>query len=490
MDEDEFKDFDSDNTSDPDGFVEDDTEDEQEPLPMTDTAAAAAAAAGRPKGGPKEEELLGEDVRRPLHCRILAECGEFPGLASRISFLYELQLIPFLPFVFCLAQGKPDPRLRHLSLPSTLPYEVESLAEMDRRLALILTRLTEAIGLRDWDVGFWRWQRELGRWLAMKYPMQRATRVRLVELYYELAVSPGMDARLVETFASTVLQLVEKKSLIGRSDVLLPWRPIYDILSREIFPKGRKTGLTNVSGALLSLCEGCQRFFDPRESDAMLDEVLGRMDGNDINVRTTASSFSFSLHICIRRADLSDHSSNACALLRLPSQTVIATQAFLVHFLPLTHPQRWLPMMFKLGESFASATFDDQMLDLLSRLAEIHVDPAVSDPAKLTPDYVYTADKREEEEDADADDEVEGDDVHRWRDSVALGDNGYEPDRPAAPGAMDVDGVAESGSSGWRGIGRDVGIFTEEEFKGIMTICLTSMSECLLRPSTSVRLSC
>lgn len=185
-------------------------------------------------------------------------------------------------------QGEPDSRLKHLSLPSTLPYPVESLAEMDRRLALILTRLTEAITLRDWDVGFWRWQRELNRWLAMKYPMKRDTRVNLVKLYYELAVSPGMDARLVENFASTVLQLVEKKGLIDRSDVLLPWRPIYDILSTEIFPKGRKTGLTNVSGALLSLCEGCQRFFDPRESDAMLDEVLGRMDGNDINVRLTS----------------------------------------------------------------------------------------------------------------------------------------------------------------------------------------------------------
>lgn len=64
MDEDEFKDFDSDNTSDPDGFVEDDTEDEQELNPTTMTTDAAAAAAGRLKGGPKDEELLGEDVRR------------------------------------------------------------------------------------------------------------------------------------------------------------------------------------------------------------------------------------------------------------------------------------------------------------------------------------------------------------------------------------------------------------------------------------------
>lgn len=127
-------------------------------------------------------------------------------------------------------------------------------------------------------------------------------------------------------------------------------------------------------------------------------------------------------------------------------------------------------MMFKLGESIASATFDDQMLDLLSRLAEVHVDPAISDPAKLAPDYVYTREMHDQGEEEDDDDSGGmGNDVHRWRDSVALGDNGYEPERLSAA-AMDVDG-------GWRGIARDVGIFTEEEFKGIMTICLTSMSE-------------
>lgn len=98
-----------------------------------------------------------------------------------------------------------------------------------------------------------------------------------------------MEARLVETFSSTVLALVEKKARISRADVILPWRPIYDILAREIFPKGRKTGLTNISGALLSLTEGCQRFFDPRESREMLNAALTRMDGNDINVSHPSS---------------------------------------------------------------------------------------------------------------------------------------------------------------------------------------------------------
>lgn len=58
---------------------------------------------------------------------------------------------------------------------------------MDDRLGLILVRLTEAIDAKDWDVGFWRWHRDLSRWLAMKYPMRRERRVNLLRLYFELA---------------------------------------------------------------------------------------------------------------------------------------------------------------------------------------------------------------------------------------------------------------------------------------------------------------
>ena len=58
---------------------------------------------------------------------------------------------------------------------------------MDERLDLILVRLSEAIEAKDWDVGFWRWHRDLSRYLAMKYPMKRERRVALLKLYFELA---------------------------------------------------------------------------------------------------------------------------------------------------------------------------------------------------------------------------------------------------------------------------------------------------------------
>ena len=87
----------------------------------------------------------------------------------------------------------PDPRRLLLSYPDSLPYEAERLADMDERLDLILTRLSEAVDAKDWDVGFWRWHRDLSRWQAMKYPMKRERRIALLRLYFEIAGECHLD---------------------------------------------------------------------------------------------------------------------------------------------------------------------------------------------------------------------------------------------------------------------------------------------------------
>lgn len=102
---------------------------------------------------------------------------------------------------------------------------------MDDRLDLILTRLTEAILLKDWEVGFWKWHREFSRWLAMKvrppwsspqsaselmllrsphrsflqYPLKREMRVKLVKLYFELAGASSLLLKRVLSWSLTPL---------------------------------------------------------------------------------------------------------------------------------------------------------------------------------------------------------------------------------------------------------------------------------------------
>lgn len=205
--------------------------------------------------------------------------------------------------------------------------------------------------LGSFDIGFVQWNHRLQCLISLQYPIMRSTRASLASLYYHVVLVPGLDARLVELAAQMAISLLQPRRKISIRDVQLPWKPLYDMLNRQLFPKARQTGLTGLSNTLMDLATTAQRFFPASEAEVILHEVLPLLDGSNIN-------------------------------------SVIGAQAFLVHFLPLSKPQRWLPAMFKLWESFESGMFDDQMLDLLARLAVLHSNPdtlsrdSVEDPSK------------------------------------------------------------------------------------------------------------
>lgn len=80
------------------------------------------------------------------------------------------------------------------------------------------------------------------------------------------------------------------------------------------------------------------------------------------------------------------------------------------------------------------------MLQFLSCLAEMHVDPTISDPARI---YETPDDERSEDEDRP-----------KWKDDHA--------------------------GQTWSGLYKDVGIFTEHEWHHIMCKCLASMGGLLM----------
>ena len=321
---------------------------------------------------------------------------------------------------------------RHLQLeyPNSLPYACESLEEFDARLDHIIRRLIDSVRAKDYDIGFIQWDHRLQCLLALKYPILRKTRARLARLYYEIAVLPGLSTRCIDLAAQMCMTLIENKKKCDIRDLVLPWRPLYNILEKELFPKRRRTGLTNVADVLLDLAETAQRFFPASEADDMLRTFLPKMDGANLN-------------------------------------SVIATQAFLVHFLPISHPQRWLPTMFRLWESFNSSLFDDQMLDLLARLAEMHVtDPSISSASSARKaGSLAEATLRPEAQASGTTAAVKGDD-----------------DEPMQDGETQVkaevnDSTSSSGTaspSGKLGLFSDIGIFTEQQYSLIMTKCLKS----------------
>lgn len=278
--------------------------------------------------------------------------------------------------------------------------------------------------------------------------MKRHVRAKLAKLYYELCVLPGMDPRLIEAAANTCMSLLANKKKLDISDLQLPWEPLYTVLERELFPKKRKTGITSISMTLLTLTEYCQRFFSPHESSRMLETFLPRLDGSSLN-------------------------------------SILACQSFMAHFLPLSHPSEWLDPAFVLWEAFSnSSLYTEQWLDVMSRLAEKHVDPAVSDP-KLVEKYRRSAPKRRNtlstavpptsETSAHPSREPTPGPPETGREDVEMADAASPSSGSKPAGAASMNGSLATPPK-WKGIRRDVGIFTFEQWDFMMQHMLRSMA--------------
>jgi proteasome activator subunit 4 len=92
---------------------------------------------------------------------------------------------------------------------SYLPYEVEDEARRQRDLAEILKHLYIAIEAGDFTPGAIHWTRELRSWLSLKFDPTKEQRIKLVKLYYELALAPGIEPSVSERFASMFMLLTK-----------------------------------------------------------------------------------------------------------------------------------------------------------------------------------------------------------------------------------------------------------------------------------------
>lgn len=88
----------------------------------------------------------------------------------------------------------------------------------------------------------------------MRYPMPTTTRAKLVRLYYELCLVPGLEPRIIRNWADMISRLIANKAGLRRkleaSDLELPWKPLWRSLQKELWPKKR---LHDTSYASLSL---------------------------------------------------------------------------------------------------------------------------------------------------------------------------------------------------------------------------------------------
>jgi proteasome activator subunit 4 len=77
----------------------------------------------------------------------------------------------------------------------------------------------------------------------MRYPIPIRIRAKLVRLYYELSILPGIEPRLIRSWADMLSRLLAGKSDVRRKlepeDLQLPWKPLWRVLQKELWIKTR-----------------------------------------------------------------------------------------------------------------------------------------------------------------------------------------------------------------------------------------------------------
>ncbi|KAG6837040.1 hypothetical protein H0H93_015903 [Arthromyces matolae] len=282
----------------------------------------------------------------------------------------------------------------------SLPYAIEPYHKMLELLDFIILRIVQCVEAKDFDVGLHQWDSMLTYWCMLKYPIPKDRRVRLAQLYFLVSTIPGMPINVVAICADAFCNLTKSEKKVSIKDMRLPWKPIYEILKSDLFLKRRQFEYTQLSWCMGYIASHARRFFSPAAIEEMLETFVPQLDGTQLD-------------------------------------KLLAPQYYLLTFLPLSHPQTYLPMLFRIWESVNSYMYDERMLHFLSKLSEMHVDPSISDPNKIA--------------ELSDDERVEGEGRPRW-----------SPDKTKT-------------SADWSGLFKDVGIFTEYEWQFLMCKCLASM---------------
>jgi len=135
----------------------------------------------------------------------------------------------------------------------------------------------------------------------LKYPIPKPTRIHLAKLYYELAILPH-STRFTASCADTFKALTRSKTKLTILDLRLSWKPVYEILSKDLFLNRRQFEYTCVAIPIVwrnywlmrirqltwcmgYLAENARRFYHPNAIDDMLSTFIPQINANNLDVR-------------------------------------------------------------------------------------------------------------------------------------------------------------------------------------------------------------
>eukprot|EP00127_Corallochytrium_limacisporum_P005109 Clim_evm15s199 gene=Clim_evmTU15s199 len=156
-----------------------------------------------------------------------------------------------------------------------LPYAEDLPAEADHMLAQIKEGLYTSSISGKLNTHTLHWTRSLGLYLELyEEQFDLDVHLRLIKAVYALVTIKDLPHHLQTSWARILHKLLRKKHLVSVEDLVLPWRPLYEIIAQNYFPRLRAANpsRSNHSNTLTRLIGRARRYFATEATQEILDE--------------------------------------------------------------------------------------------------------------------------------------------------------------------------------------------------------------------------
>ncbi|KAG9509020.1 Proteasome activator complex subunit 4, partial [Fragariocoptes setiger] len=154
-----------------------------------------------------------------------------------------------------------------------LPYDTS--VECQTHLARIKAYLAKTIQL-DQETCL-EWLIELERFTSI-YGLAfcKSDHLNFIHLLYRILVSPNQDLSFVSFVARLLTLLLKKRSLITREELVIEWRPLYELYEKLLFSNTEALGMRyipdNLENSIKNLICVARAYFSVDSTQEMLDE--------------------------------------------------------------------------------------------------------------------------------------------------------------------------------------------------------------------------
>ncbi|KAK7086905.1 Proteasome activator complex subunit 4 [Halocaridina rubra] len=189
-----------------------------------------------------------------------------------------------------------------------LPYGDQLSGEILEQLRDIKENLSKAVILRDIRPGCIHWVARLSRFVKLYgVCMSKEDHILFVKMMYELTVTLDQEFWVTAKFAQMLTILLKKKELLAPSELVLEWRPLYDLYQSLFYNSYNTIGMlmlpsrtrrtasrlftrikgetSNAEGVIESVVRVCRAYFPENATSEILEEVRPLMCPFDMSMQ-------------------------------------------------------------------------------------------------------------------------------------------------------------------------------------------------------------